>query len=150
MGDLHLAERLEVGGMADIQGVLSGADVDVGGHLKATKGILSGRASFGGMVEAAQGFKAGVIELGREGRCVGTLVGGSVHLGRESRVQDVYCSRLVAERETRLGKVFAEDVELGDECRIEGLVYTGELSEGEGVTYATPPQKSTSLPTFPL
>jgi cytoskeletal protein CcmA (bactofilin family) len=149
-GDLLLSERLEVGGSAEIGGVLSGADVEVGGQLKASKGLLSGRAEVGGILEAPQGFKASVIELGKEAKCVGTLVGGSVHIRKHSQIQDVYCSQLVVEGGTKLGKVYAESAEFGDACVVEGLVYTRELREGARVVYLTPPQKSTSLPPFPL
>ncbi len=149
-GDLALAVRLEVGGYAEIGGVLSGTDVEVGGILRVAKGLLSGSAEIGGRVETAKGLKANRIEIGKGASCTGNLVGGVVHIGKRAQVQDVYCSRLEVEGGSKLGKVYAESVDIGDACVVGGLVYTKELREGERVVHLSPPQKSESLPPFPL
>lgn len=149
-GDLALTSRLEVGGLAEIGGVLSGTDVEVGGILRAAKGLLSGSVEIGGRVETSQGLKANGIEIGKGASCIGNLVGGVVHIGKRAQVQDVYCSRLKVEGGSKLGKVYAESVDIGDTCVVGGLVYTRELREGERVIHLSPPQKSESLPPFPL
>ncbi len=149
-GDVALTARLEVGGFAEIGGVLSGTDVEVGGTLKAAKGLLSGSVRIGGRVETAHGLKASRIEIGKGASCIGDLVGGVVHIDKRAQVQDVYCSRLEVEGGSRLGKVYAEIVDIGDTCVVGGLVYTKELREGERVMHLSPPQKSGSLPPFPL
>lgn len=149
-GDLALTARLEVGGLAEIGGVISGTDVEVGGILRAAKGLLSGSVEIGGSVETSQGFKANRIEIGKGASCVGNLVGGVVHIGKRAQVQDVYCSRLEVEGGSKLGKVYAESVDIGDTCIVGGLVYTKEFREGERVIHLSPPQKSGSLPPFPL
>jgi predicted acyltransferase (DUF342 family) len=149
-GDLGAVERLEVGGAAEVHGVLSGKDVDVGGTLRASKGVLSGSARIGGLVETAGGLKAAVIELGRGAKCIGPLVGGRIQIEERAHVQDVYCERLVVEKEARLGRLFVESVEIGDSCVVETLVYTKELREGTGVVHLSPPQKVENLPPFPL
>ena len=149
-GDLALTARLEVGGLAEIGGILSGTDVEIGGILRAAKGLLSGTVEIGGRVETAQGLKANVIEIGRGASCVGNLVGGVVLIGKRAQVQDVYCSRLEVEGGSKLGKVYAESADIGDACVVGGLVYTKEFREGERVIHLSPPQKSGSLPPFPL
>lgn len=149
-GDLALTVRLEVGGLAEIGGVLSGTDVEVGGSLKASKGLLTGSVEIGGRLETAQGLKANRIEIGRGASCIGNLVGGVVYIDKRAQVQDVYCSQLIVEGGSRLGKVYTERADIGDTCVVGGLVYTKELREGERVMYLSPPQKSGSLPPFPL
>ncbi|MGP8056738.1 MAG: hypothetical protein ACLP9K_03950 [Nitrososphaerales archaeon] len=149
-GDLALTSRLEVGGFAEIGGVLSGTDVEVGGVLRAAKGLLSGTVEIGGRVETSQGLKANRIEIGKGASCIGNLVGDVVHIEKRAQVQDVYCSRLEAEGGSRLGKVYTESADIGDTCVVGGLVYTKELREGEKVVHLSPPQKSGSLPPFPL
>jgi cytoskeletal protein CcmA (bactofilin family) len=149
-GDLQMDERIQVGGVTEIGGLLTGRDVEVGGILKASKGVLQGRVVIGGRVETRDGLKAETVELGRGARCTGTLVGSRIHLERMSHVQDVYCRDLVAEAGTRLGTVFAEDAEMGDNCVVGRLVYTGELREGSRVIYRVPPEKVDKLPPFPL
>jgi len=149
-GDLALTVRLEIGGVAEIGGYLSGADVEVGGSLRAAKGVLSGTAEIGGRVETKQGLKANRIEIGKGGSCIGDLVGGTVYVGKRAQVQDVYCSELVVEGGSKLGRVFAESVDIGDNCVVGELVYTRELKEGERVVHLKPPQKVESLPPFPL
>jgi cytoskeletal protein CcmA (bactofilin family) len=149
-GDLRLSEKLDVGGAAEIGGVISGKDVEVGGRLRASKGLLSGDVSVSGTVDAPQGLKAVTIRLGRGARCSGTLVGGTIHLGAHSQAEDIFCSRLEVEGGTRLGKVAAERAEFGDDCIVKEIVYTGEIRQGSRVLFMTPPQKSESLPPFPL
>ena len=149
-GDLGMTARLEIGGVAEIGGNLSGADVEVGGRLRASRGVLSGTAEIGGRVETKQGFKATKIEIGKGGSCAGDLVGGTIYLGRRAQVQDVYCAQLVVEGGSRLRRVYAESVDIGDDCVVGELVYTKELKEGGRVVHLKPPQKSESLPPFPL
>jgi cytoskeletal protein CcmA (bactofilin family) len=149
-GDLALTARLEVGGFAEIGGVLSGTDVEIGGILRTAKGLLSGSVEIGGSVETAQGLKATKIEIGKGASCRGILVGDVVHIGKRAQVQDVYCSRFEADGGSKLGKVYAESADIGDACVVGGLVYTKELREGERVMHLSPPQKSGSLPPFPL
>src|SRR5271157_4323833 len=149
-GDLHMEERLQVGGMAEIGGVLSGRDVEVGGILKASRGVLTGSAEVGGRVETSEGFRAQSVELGRGARCVGALVGGRVRIGRTAQVEDVYCTDLEVEGGTRMGRVYAENADIGDNCVIERLIYTKELREGHRVIHRNPPEKAEKLPSFPL
>lgn len=149
-GDLDLSGRLEVGGIVEVGGALSAADMEVGGNLRATKALVSGGAEVGGRVETIQGLKANRVELGKGATSTGPIVGGTVHLERASRVQDVYCSELFAERGARLGRVYAESAHFEDDCVVESVVYTRELEDGDRVRHQTPPQRTASLPPFPL
>jgi predicted acyltransferase (DUF342 family) len=149
-GDLGPVDSLEVGGVVEIGGVLSGIDVEVGGSLKASKALLSGKARIGGLVSTTNGLKAQTIELGRGSRCRGILVGGRVVIERRGHVEDVYCSVLEADDGTTLGRVYAENVELGDGCVVEKVLYTGALKVGDRVTHRSPPEKTERLPPFPL
>ena len=97
-----------------------------------------------------EGLKAERIELGKGSKCNGVIVGGRVIIERRAEVQDVYCSRLEADDGTRMRRVFAEDVTLGDDCRVEQLVYTRALEQGDRVSFGTPPQKTETLPPSPL
>ena len=65
-------------------------------------------------------------------------------------MQDVYCMDLEVDGGTRMGNVYAENVDIGDNCVVEKLVYTGRLREGERVVHRTPPEKAVKLPPFPL
>jgi len=148
--DLELDGRLEVGGIAEVGGVLSAANVEVGGNLRATKTLVSGVAEIGGRVETSQGLKANRVELGKGSTSAGPIVGETVHLDVASRVQDIYCSKLFAERGVRLGRVYAESAHFEDDCSVESVVFTRELVDGNRVRHRTPPQKTDSLPPFPL
>ncbi|MDG6907316.1 MAG: hypothetical protein JRN20_16205 [Nitrososphaerota archaeon] len=147
--DMSASERLEVGGVVDVGGVLSGADLEVGGNIRASKGIFSRVAKLSGS-QTKDGFKAAKIELRKGSKCTGPLVGSEVRIGKRSQVEDVYGQRIVIEDGSRIGNIYAESAEIGDECAIVSLVYTKELRQGERVDYRSPPQKVDALPAFPL
>jgi cytoskeletal protein CcmA (bactofilin family) len=149
-GNLTIGRKLEIGGIAEIGGYMSGADLEVEGSLSVAKAILTGEARMSGRVETSGGLKARVVELESGSRFIGPLVGEKVTVERGAVLQDVYCDELRVEGSAKLANVYAASVDLGDTCVVEKLTYSKEVREGRRVVYLNPPQKVESLPPFPL
>ncbi|MBI3841218.1 MAG: hypothetical protein HY297_04605 [Thaumarchaeota archaeon] len=149
-GRLTLTDSLQVGGKVEIGGEMAGKDLEVGGTFKATKAILSGRAAMGRSVETRSGLKAATIKLGKGGKALGPLVGEEVDLEKGTTVEDVYAKVLRVEKASKLGRIFAETVELGDGCSAREIQYTGELRMGKATRVEQAPRKVDALPDPPL
>jgi cytoskeletal protein CcmA (bactofilin family) len=149
-GDLELTEDLEVGGMAVVGGTIIASRLVVGVSLRADKCIVNGSAEVGHRIETSKGMKAASLTLGSGGICRGPIVATKIDLGVAARVEDVYCSSLTADRASKLGKVWADEIHLDDDCFADSIAYTREMKEGARLRYNSPPQKVDSLPASPI
>jgi cytoskeletal protein CcmA (bactofilin family) len=174
-GSLRVRELLENFGSGEVRGEFSGADLRLGGRLKARKVLLSNKAEVAGELETEQGMRASQIVIGSGSRCRGPLVGGSIEvgksqfavanwsahwagqafsmrlIGRMTNVEDVYGDETLLGRNTRCRKVFARTIELQTGCIVDRTTYTGELRQGNHrVYFVHPPEKVDVLPPFPL
>jgi cytoskeletal protein CcmA (bactofilin family) len=148
--NLTLSGELSVGGKAEVTGEFRGTDVDVGGKLSSTKIILSGTISVQGEISTRQGLKARVVRLGRKARCIGVIVAEEVFAERASTLEEVYAKRVILGDKAEAKRVYGEEVELGEGCRVGEVYYTLNLREGGRVTYGKPPTKLSESPKPPI
>jgi cytoskeletal protein CcmA (bactofilin family) len=174
-GSLTVKGLLENFGSGEVSGDYTGADLRLGGRLRARKIFLSNSAEVAGEVETEQGMRSKSIVVGSGSRCKGPIVGERIELsksqftmanwgahwagqafsmrliGRMTNVEDVYGDEVMLGANTRCGKVFARTIELQTGCIVDRAVYTGELRQGNNrVYFVHPPEKVDTLPPFPL
>ena len=174
-GSLSVKGMLDVNGSCEVGGELKGADLRLGGRLRASKAVLSNQADMAGEVETRKGLKAKSVIIRTGTRCRGALVGDRVELGKSGLVvanlgarwagqsiamrgigrmtdaEDIYGADIVLGSNSRCGRVIGEKVEMGDGCTVDQVTYTQELHRSGSRQFLTHPSvKVANLPPFPL
>ncbi|MDH5447755.1 MAG: hypothetical protein OEY24_01215 [Candidatus Bathyarchaeota archaeon] len=145
-GDMKLSEKLDVGGVADIDKELIAQDIDVGGRLCARKATASKRASVGGSIETVEGVSASYVRIGRRGKVRGPMKADEAVVSRRAQVEDVYAKIITLERDAKARNLYGERIRLESGCNVYGEVqYTESLETERGVTFAKTPQKVDKL-----
>jgi cytoskeletal protein CcmA (bactofilin family) len=168
-GSLNASERLDVYGVTEVGDAFSGENLRVSGKFSAEKALVTRDAEIYGTFETRKGLKAQSITVRSGTRCTGPLIGEVVEVGGSgpgwtafvwgqrlrlqagtSRVEDVYASKLVVGPGSRARRIFAETVELGSGCEVDGVTYVRELKVAEHVKIVRPVDKVDKLKEPPL
>jgi cytoskeletal protein CcmA (bactofilin family) len=159
-GSLSVSDRLDVLGEARMTRGFEGDFLNVSGRFAAERAIVNRSAEVYGQAETQKGLKADSVVVRSGSSCEGPIIAKSVEVGSSgpsvsgfllgqrlriqagtSRVGDVYASRVVIGAGSRARWIYAENVELGSGCDVEGVAYTSELKVADHVSIANPVQK---------
>ena len=137
-GDAKVADKLSVGGTLIVRGVLQAGVVRAGAEIRAHKIVAETLSATNVFTE--KGAWARRIKIGRGGRVRGPIIAEEVYLDRGVSAEVVYAKLLEAEEKCRLRSVHAEEIFLGEYCKVSGEVeYVERLELGRGVELAQKP-----------
>jgi cytoskeletal protein CcmA (bactofilin family) len=149
-GDLTLSDRLEVGGQANVVGVVAAGSLEIGGEFVARRATITTDVEVGGRIRTEQGLHAAKIVVGRKCSVQGALIGERIRIGRSATTESVFGGSVDVGPDAHVEYIGADEVQVAGGARVGRIEYVRDVRVDAGATIDRPPQRVTTRPAPPV